>query len=160
MSEDTSAHVDIGSDSSAPEGHCGGGDSQPLPAGGSPPALLCHDQVGRAPRHAPVRLRRCSPRSASRKHCDALRDQDEHPVVLEHRDEHIFSMIARGGNELLARRKTHTHTKSPQRKLDDLARPTVSYRRTKKQPQWSCRDITMETNLLYSTNTLHLPSPS
>ena len=37
----------------APEGHCGAGDSWPLPAGGSPPALLCHDQVGSAPRHAP-----------------------------------------------------------------------------------------------------------
>ena len=130
MSEGTSAHVDIGSDSSAPEGHRGGGDSLPMPAGGSPPALLCHDQVGSAPRHALVRLRGCSPRSASRKHCDALHDQDAHPVVLEvveeataqllqvvapiqqnrgeHRDEHIFSMIAMGGNERLARRKTQT----------------------------------------------------
>ena len=64
-------------------------------------------------------------RSTTREHSDALHDKRGHLVVRawdmtsmqcsnpanpwrEHRDEHIFSMFATGGNERLARRKTHT----------------------------------------------------
>ena len=73
----------------------------------------------------------------------------------EHRDQHILSTIACGGNERLGRRKKKKHTHRARKEntddqaqpmfsrvanTSDQARPTLKDGQMRKQQQWSCRE--------------------